>query len=175
MNRRRAVRLTALGPLLLTGCYGATGPVDRPISDLRQRGGVCAEVAVDSAALTLVTEGRMMRRIDTCMQTGLAGTLVDDGKTPHLGTTVYGSANAPDADANNWQEEAFLNGAPMGKRMMTKDALVPHLSCGTNGCESWSVDLVTWSTPFAPGTYVFRYTYALDTSLVVTNTITLRP
>lgn len=175
MDRTKTMAAT-LGAALLVGCYGATGPVKRPISELRSmKSGVCAEVAIDSAAATFVTEGRMRRRIDTCLRTGRPGTLFDDGTTPLITTTVYGDANSPDADANNWQVETWFNAAPMGKRMMSKSGLTPELSCdATSGCESWSLDIMQWPQPFGPGTYVFRYTFGLDVSRVVTNTITLQ-
>jgi hypothetical protein len=93
-------------------------------------------------------------------------------------TTVTGLANSPDADANNWQVEIWFNDASMGKRMMSKSGLTPELSCHAvalgGDCESWSIDLMQWSAPFAPGVYVFKYTCAFDTSLVATNTVTLQ-
>jgi len=170
-------RLTTVlaGAVLLTGCMAATtGPVVSQMSDLRTRNGACASMRVDSGTLALVTKGK--RRIETCLLTGLPGTLMDDGKTPVVVTRVTGIANSPDADASNWQVEYWFNGVPVGKgkRMLVKTGLTPELSCDQGDCESSSLDVAKWPEPFAPGRYSFRYTCALDTSLVAINIITLQ-
>jgi hypothetical protein len=162
--------------LLLAGCEASTGTTAQPVSALHARTGICTESTLNGSFAAIAAH-TALKSIQTCLHVGMPGTLNDDGKTPWIATVVTGDANAPNADVGNWQLEAFYNGAPAGKRMLTHDG-VPHLNCGgTRGgseCESWSNDAVEWSRPFAPGTYVFRYTYALDTSITVVNTITVQ-
>lgn len=164
------------GAVLLAGCMPpTTGPVVSPMNDLRTRAGACASTRIQSGALALLTKGT--QRIETCLQTGLPFTLMDDGRTPVVKTTVTGIANAPDADVSNWQVEYWFNGVPAGKgkQIMKKIGLGLELSCDLDGnCESWSLATMIWPEPFTPGVYTFRYTCALNTSWVTTNTITLQ-
>lgn len=159
----------------VAGCAAEAGNTVGAVDALRTRAGICSKSTLNGSMSAIATNSAQ-RSIETCLRVGMPGTLADDGRTPFIATMVTGDANAPNADAGNWQVEVFYNGAPMGKRMMAR-AGVPQLTCGaaTGGapCDSWSTDLMQWAVPFAPGTYVFRYTFALDTSVTTTNTITI--
>lgn len=112
-------------------------------------------------------------RVDTCARLGSPGTLQDDPALPIVKTKVTAAANSPSANTGNWQMEMFRDGVPVWKGMLEKH-VVPELLCITGPCWSYSLDVrrvPSWEN----GTYTFRYTLSFDTSVVLTNTITVQP
>ncbi len=152
----------------LGGCAVGSSKVVADRSELRSRsGGLIPQIGVCTGSRPSAFDGD----IKSCLQQGSPGTLHDD-ETIRLVSTVHGHANSHDADTGEWQLEIFRDGKPLHKGMMQR-TWPPELDCTLHPCHSWSVD-VRKMEELPAGTYVFRYTFGLDTSKVVTNTIVIK-